>query len=99
MKIIGLGPEVHQQLKSSVVDVAIGVFDTWPPHIRGTTLYREDMVWVAREGHPIGASADEADLRTWAEWKSAVRDCPDLCRSPYSAATYGNPRDGRRDRR
>jgi DNA-binding transcriptional LysR family regulator len=47
-------PAVAEELDSGRSDIVIGVFGRTPPRFDSEPLFRERLVWVLREGHPLG---------------------------------------------
>jgi DNA-binding transcriptional LysR family regulator len=63
IKVVQLSPLLGMQMEAGAVDLAIGTFDQWPSTVNGTTLYREDMVWVGRTGLRFDAPVSDEMLR------------------------------------
>jgi DNA-binding transcriptional LysR family regulator len=57
--IVAPGPDLLSALDEGTIDLALGAFGKAPPRLVGETLFREELVWVARAGSPIAGKAAE----------------------------------------
>lgn len=96
--VIRHGPRLLEQLELGAVDLAIGCFDRWPAGIMAMSLFREEMVWVARRESPLPDPLSE--YRLGAMRRVEVRTAeigdpagPRIDRSPLQARTGLGPAD------
>ena len=58
LSVGALGPELLPSLDNGSIEIALGAFGKVPPRLVRRSLFSEQMVWIARSGHPVLQAPD-----------------------------------------